>query len=106
MNKSAFTGFAFAALVALTPSMAMADPAGDVERMEQERIQAILDVDMPALDAIYADDFFYNVAAGNSVTKSEYLPRYASGVKIQLSKSAFSLLLHRSVQRIHLRYPN
>ena len=88
MSKSVVTGFVFAALVAFTPSMASADPAGEVERMEQERIQAILDVDMPALDAIYADDFFYNVAAGNSVTKAEYLPRYASGeLKVNKSES-------------------
>ena len=88
MTKSAFTGVVFAALVALTPSMATADPAGDVERMEQERIQAILDVDMPTLYAIYAEDFFYNVAAGNSLTRSEYLPRYESGeLKVNKSES-------------------
>ena len=86
MSKSAFIGFVFAALAALTPSMATADPAGDVERMEQERIQAIIDVDMPTLYAIYAEDFFYNVAAGNSLTRSEYLPRYESG-ELKVNKS-------------------
>jgi ketosteroid isomerase-like protein len=34
---------------------------------------------MPALYAIYADDFFYNRAVGDSLTRSEYLPLYASG---------------------------
>ena len=79
MNKSAVTGFILAALFALHPAMATADPAGDVERMEQKRMLAILNVDMPTLYAIYADDFFYNTSSGPSLTKSEYLPRYASG---------------------------
>ena len=88
MTKSAFTGFVFAAIVAFTPSMATADPADDVERMEQKRIQAILDVDMPTLNAIYSDDFFYNLAAGNSETKSEYFARYTSGnLKVTKSES-------------------
>ncbi len=79
MNKSAVTGFILAALFALHPAMATADPAGDVERMEQKRMLAILNADMPTLYAIYADDFFYNTSSGPSLTKSEYLPRYASG---------------------------
>ena len=79
MNKPAVTGLILAALIAFTPAVATADPAGDVEKMEQKRIQAIVDVDMPALYAIYADDFFYNTSSGPSLTKSEYLPRYASG---------------------------
>ena len=88
MTKSAFTGFVFAAIVAFTPSMATADPAGDVERMEQKRIQAILDGDMPTLNAIYSNDFFYNLAAGNSETKSEYFARYTSGnLKVTKSES-------------------
>ncbi len=79
MNKSAAMGFILAALVALVPAVATADPAGDVERMEQKRMLAILNADMPTLYAIYADDFFYNTSSGPSLTKSEYLPRYASG---------------------------
>ena len=79
MNKSAVTGFILAVLFELAPAMATADPAGDVEKMEQKRMQAILNADMPALYAIYADDFFYNTSSGPSLTKSEYLPRYASG---------------------------
>ena len=79
MNKPAVTGLILAALIAFTPAVATADPAGDVEKMEQKRIQAIVDVDMPALYAIYADDFFYNTSSGPSLTKSEYLPPYASG---------------------------
>ena len=86
MNISAFTGLVWAALVAFTPAVATADTADDIEQMEEQRIQAILDVDMPTLYAIYAHDFFYNLAAGNSLTRSEYLPMYASGeLKVNIS---------------------
>ena len=66
MSKSALSGFFLAVLVAFVPASATADTAGDIERMEQQRGQAILNADMPALYAIYADDFFYNLAGGNS----------------------------------------
>ena len=79
MNKSAVFGFILAALFAFAPAMATADPAGDVEKMEQKRMRAVLDADMPTLNSIYADDFFYNTSSGLSLTKSEYIPRYASG---------------------------
>ena len=79
MPKSAVTGFILAALFALAPAIAIADPAADVEKMEQKRLRAVIEADMPTLNAIYADDFFYNTSGGPSLTKSEYLPRYASG---------------------------
>ena len=79
MNKSAATGFIFAALSACIPAIASADSAADVEKMEQKRLRAVIEADMPTLNAIYADDFFYNTSSGPSLTKSEYLPRYASG---------------------------
>jgi ketosteroid isomerase-like protein len=79
MSKSALRGFFFAVSVAFIPATAMADTAEDIERLEQKRGQAILNADMPTLYAIYADDFFYNRARGDSLTRSEYLPMYASG---------------------------
>lgn len=87
MNKSAVAGFLLA-LQLLAPALAAADAATDVERMEQKRMQAILSVDMPALYAIYADDFFYNTGSGASQTKAQYLPRYryASG-EIRVTKA-------------------
>ena len=88
MNKSTVTGCLLAVLFALAPAMALADPAADVEKMEQKRIRAIIEADMPTLYAIYADDFFYNTSSGPSLTKSEYLPRYASGeLKINAADS-------------------
>lgn len=85
MIKSAVVGFMLALLL-LAPALAVADSAADVDQMEQKRMQAILGVDMPALYAIYADDFFYNTGSGVSQTKAQYLPRYASG-EIKVTKA-------------------
>jgi len=79
MNKAALSGFFLAMLVAFVPALATADTAADIERIEQQRGQAILNADMPTLYTIYAPDFFYNRARGDSLTRSEYLPMYASG---------------------------
>jgi len=79
MSKSVFGALMLAALVAFIPGSATADTADDLERIEQQRGQAILSADMPTLYAIYADEFFYNRAAGDSLTKGEYLPMFASG---------------------------
>ena len=125
MSKSAVTGFILAALFALAPAMATADPAGDVERMEQLRMQAILNADMPALYSIYADDFFYNTSSGPSLTKSEYLPRYASGelkvnaadseardIRIYENTALVTGIVHVNItikgetKQLHLRYLN
>jgi ketosteroid isomerase-like protein len=86
MNKSALSGLILMVLAALVPGTAVADSADDIGRLEQRRIQAILDVDMPALYAIYADEFFYNTASGVSLTRAEYLPRYESG-DLKVNKS-------------------
>ena len=86
MSKSALNGFFLAVSVAFNPASATADTADDIERLEQQRGQAILNADMPTLYAIYADDFFYNRAGGDSLTKSEYLPMYESG-NLKVNKS-------------------
>ena len=88
MSTSCFIRIFLVTIAVLASAGAMAAAEDDVERMEQERIQALLDVDMPTLNAIYADDFFYNVASGQSVSKAEYLPRYESGdIKINVAES-------------------
>ncbi|MGQ0579582.1 MAG: nuclear transport factor 2 family protein [Betaproteobacteria bacterium] len=79
MSKSTLSGLFLAVLVAFVPATATADSRDDIERMEQLRGQALLDADMPSLYAMYADEFFYNRARGDSLTKSEYLPLFASG---------------------------
>ena len=79
MSKLTLSGFFLSVLVAFVPASATADTADDIERMEQQRGRAILSADMPTLYAIYAADFFYNRAVGDSLSRSEYLPMYASG---------------------------
>src|SRR3954464_12960411 len=87
-TTSRFIRSVFTALAVLASTEAMAASQDDVERMEQERIQALIDADMPTLNAIYADDFFYNMPSGQSVGKGQYLPRYESGdIKINRSES-------------------
>ncbi len=79
MSKSVLSTSILAVLVAIIPGPATADTADDIERIEQQRSQAVLSADMPTLYAIYASDFFYNRAVGDSLTRSQYLPMYASG---------------------------
>lgn len=86
MARSFASGIFLAAVLAIASAAAIADSAADVERMEQKRMQAILNVDMPALYAIYAEDFFYNTGSGSHQTRAEYLPRYASG-EIKVTKA-------------------
>jgi len=87
-TTSRFIRIVFTALAVLASTEAMAASQDDIERMEQKRIQALIDADMPTLNAIYADDFFYNLASGQSLGKAEYLPRYESGdIKINMSES-------------------
>jgi ketosteroid isomerase-like protein len=73
------SGFFLVVSVAVFSVSATADTADDIERLEQQRGQAILNADMPTLYALYAEEFFYNLARGDSLTRSEYLPMYASG---------------------------
>src|SRR5258706_13117301 len=50
MNKSTVTGLILAALFALAPATATADPAGDVEKMEQNLVQAVVEPDIATLN--------------------------------------------------------
>ena len=125
MSKSTLSGLFLAVLVAFVPASASADTADDIERMEQQRGQAILNADMPTLYAIYAADFFYNRARGDSLTRSQYLPMYASGelkvikavgegrdIRVYGDTAVVSGIVHVDVtikgenRNLHLRYLN
>jgi len=69
----------FALLAVLSSAVVLADTVADVERMEDKRAEAVLKADMPTLYSIYAEDFFYNRAGGDSLTREQYLPMYGSG---------------------------
>jgi ketosteroid isomerase-like protein len=79
MSKSIWTGFIFAVLVAFMPGTVAAASADDIEQLEQKRSQAIIDGDMGTLDALYASEFFYNRAGGDTMSKSAYFGFLTSG---------------------------
>jgi ketosteroid isomerase-like protein len=79
MSKSTLSGFVLAVLIAFVPGPAAAASADDIEQLEQKRSQAIVDGDMATLDALYASEFFYNRAAGDSLGKAAYFAFLTSG---------------------------
>ena len=79
MSKSALSGFVLMLLAALVPGSANADSADQIDQIEQQRSQAIVTGDMGTLDALYASEFFYNRAGGDSLSKAEYFAFLTSG---------------------------
>ena len=72
-----------ASIVALTLAIqAVAAFAGDedeIARLEEQRAKAVLAGDVATLRRMYGEDWFYNLANGQTVGKAEYLRRYESG---------------------------
>ncbi|HXX01607.1 MAG TPA: nuclear transport factor 2 family protein [Candidatus Acidoferrales bacterium] len=58
---------------------ALADAAGDVRQLEQERFAAYVQGDVAVLDRIFADDLVYFHSNGLSDPKSAVLQSFASG---------------------------
>ncbi len=84
MSKSALSGFFWVVLAAFIPGSALADNADQIEQLEQQRSQAIVAGDIGTLDALYANEFFYNRAGGDSLSKAAYFAFLASGdVKVR-----------------------
>jgi len=79
MSKSRWSGFILTVLIAFIPGSASAASADDIEQLEQKRSQAIVDGDMGTLDVMYASEFFYNRAGGDSMSKAEYFGFLTSG---------------------------
>ena len=79
MNQSIVSGFVLALLVAFAPTVATADTADQIEQLEQQRSQAIVNGDMDTLDALYANEFYYNRAGGDSLSKAAYFAFLQSG---------------------------
>jgi ketosteroid isomerase-like protein len=70
--------------LALVPNSSSADTADRIEQLEQQRSQAIVAGDMATLDALYANEFYYNRAGGDSLSKAEYFAFLTSGdVKVR-----------------------
>src|SRR4051812_37412954 len=70
---------------------AVATFAGDEEeiaRLEEQRSKAVLAGDVATLSRMYGDDWFYNLANGETVGKAEYLKRYETGeLKVNQSRT-------------------
>jgi len=84
MSKAALSGFFFAVLVAFIPGSSRGDTGDQIEQLEQQRSQAIINGDMATLDAMYASEWFYNRAGGDSLSKAAYFAFLSSGdVKVR-----------------------
>jgi len=86
VSKSILGGLMLAVLASLISVPATADTGDQIEQLEQERTQALLTGDVGKLDTLYANDFFYNRAGGDSLTKAAFLAGFTSGeVKVRRS---------------------
>jgi len=66
----------------------------EIAKLEQARVKAILSGDVDTLEKLYGDNWFYNTAAGKSLTKAEYLGDLRSG-KLKVHES--------SVEDVHVQ---
>jgi len=86
VSKSILGGLMLAVLASLISVLATADTGDQIEQLEQERTQALLTGDVGKLDTLYANDFFYNRAGGDSLTKAAFLAVFTSGdIKVRRS---------------------
>jgi len=68
-----------ALLLMVGAGRALADAAGDIRKLEQERFAAYVDGDVAVLDRIFANDLVYFHSNGLSDPKSGVLQSFASG---------------------------
>ena len=78
MRKFSF----LAVLLTLLPNIAGAAIDDEINRLEEGRYAALIGKDWKALDAILADDFFYNTAGGAQISKSEFSGLMQSGTAV------------------------
>jgi ketosteroid isomerase-like protein len=84
MSRALLSGLVLMLALALVPNSSSADTADRIEQLEQQRSQAIVAGDMATLDALYANEFYYNRAGGDSLSKAEYFAFLTSGdVKVR-----------------------
>jgi len=77
------------ALILVTPAIAAsASDEDEISRLEEQRAKAVLAGDVSTLSRMYGDDWFYNLANGQTVGKAEYLKRYETGeLKVHQSRT-------------------
>lgn len=61
------------------PRVALCGTEEDINQLEEARYAALIAADWPAVDALLADEFFYNQGGGGSVTKAEFLAYMKAG---------------------------
>ncbi len=74
----------------------MNDPHPDqqcVWQTEQDRIRATLQLDIPALAQVLADDYFYINSRGGLITKAEFLAALQAGVVKYKSQDLAEVLI-------------
>ena len=83
MNRIASVLSLLAIVVALSPCASNAATVEeDLNVLENRRYDALIGGDWQALDALLADEFFYNTAAGASLTKSAFVDYMKSGAAV------------------------
>jgi len=66
-------------LPAAYPGIALGGTEDDLNQLEEARYAALIAADWPAVDAMLADEFFYNQGGGGSVSKAEFLAYMKAG---------------------------
>jgi ketosteroid isomerase-like protein len=73
----------FAVILATVAPIIPAAPVEDeLNRLEEARYAALVGADWQALDALLADEFFYNTATGATLTKSAFVDYMRSGAAV------------------------
>jgi len=60
-------------LLAAYPNVAVCGTEDDLNQLEEQRYAALIAGDWATVDALLADEFFYNQGGGGSVTKAVFL---------------------------------
>ncbi|MBI3530120.1 MAG: nuclear transport factor 2 family protein [Betaproteobacteria bacterium] len=68
-----------AVLVIVFPNVAVSGTEQDLNQLEENRYAALIAGDWAALDALLADEFFYNQGGGGSVSKLTFLDYMKAG---------------------------
>jgi ketosteroid isomerase-like protein len=69
----------FVVLVGVHPNVALCSPEEDLNQLEDKRYTALIERDWGTVDALLADEFFYNQGGGGSVTKAGFLGYMKAG---------------------------
>jgi ketosteroid isomerase-like protein len=68
-----------AVLVGVCPNVALCGTEEDLNQLEDKRYTALIEGDWGTVDALLADEFFYNQGGGGSVTKAGFLGYMKAG---------------------------